>query len=67
MTNIAFIGLGAMGLLMAKRLAAKGIELSVYDIVLEHTAEMKGSARIATSIADAIKGADGIFSVGTSG
>lgn len=64
MTNIAFIGLGAMGLRMAKRLAqAKGIELSVYDIVPEHAAEMKGSARVASSIADAIKGADGIFSV----
>ncbi|MCO5091006.1 NAD(P)-dependent oxidoreductase [Bosea sp. (in: a-proteobacteria)] len=64
MARVAFIGLGAMGLRMAKRLAqADGIEVAVYDIDPARIADMPAPARRATSIADAAADADGIFSV----
>jgi len=64
MTTIAFVGLGAMGLRMANRLAqAGGIDLAVFDLNPEQMHQMLGKARLATSIADAAEGADAIFSV----
>ncbi len=38
--NVGFIGLGAMGRPMAKRLRAAGLELSVFDVVAEAVKEM---------------------------
>ncbi|MCB1485821.1 MAG: NAD(P)-dependent oxidoreductase [Bauldia sp.] len=64
MVKIAFVGLGAMGLRMANRLAqAKDVDLAVFDLVPEQVKKMEGSARLATSIGDVAKGADAIFSV----
>ncbi|PWR21656.1 hypothetical protein DKG75_06550 [Zavarzinia compransoris] len=53
-----------MGLRMATRLAeTDGIELTVYDLDPARMASLEGKARLATSIADAAAGAEGIFSV----
>jgi 3-hydroxyisobutyrate dehydrogenase len=62
--RLAQIGLGAMGLPIAHRLAAAdGIELTVYDADARRVAQFSGLARPATSVAEAIQGADAIVTV----
>ena len=61
--KIAFIGLGSMGGRMTERLLEAGVEVSVFDVVPERMQAFEGRVRIASSIADAIQGVDGIFSV----
>lgn len=62
--KIAFIGLGAMGLPMARRLAGEGgAELSLFDISSAHLAAAAGLGRQATSVADAARDADAVFTV----
>jgi 3-hydroxyisobutyrate dehydrogenase len=62
--KIAFIGLGAMGLPMARNLASlDGTELSAFDVSAERLRQIEGSARLASSTADAVQGADAVFTV----
>jgi 3-hydroxyisobutyrate dehydrogenase-like beta-hydroxyacid dehydrogenase len=62
--KIAFIGLGAMGLPMARRIALAGnTELVLYDIRPEQLEGAKGLGRLASSLPDAVAGADAVFSV----
>lgn len=64
MVRIAFIGLGAMGLPMARRIAAvDGVELATFDLRADRLDAMKGISRTAASIADAVRGADAVFTV----
>ncbi len=57
--KIAFIGVGAMGLPMAKRLATSdAIELSVFDASPKAREAAVGVGRAATSLQDAITGVD---------
>ena len=59
MTNIAFIGLGIMGSPMAVHLAEAGHTVAGLDRTPERGAPLVGAGgRIATSVADAVKGAD---------
>lgn len=62
--KIAFVGLGAIGLPIARRLAASPtLELSIFDVreeVLEREAAL---GRVAESVGDCIAGADAIFTV----
>lgn len=61
---IAFIGLGAMGLPMARNLAkTDGIDLVLYDLDADRMAEAKELGLAAHSFADAVAGADHVFSV----
>ena len=39
--RVAFIGLGNMGMLMAKSLAVKGFTLTIYNLVRETVEEME--------------------------
>lgn len=62
--RIAFIGLGAMGLPMARNLAkADGIDLVLYDLDAGRLAEAEGLGRRADSFADAVADTDYVFSV----
>lgn len=62
--RIAFIGLGAIGLPMARRLGLRPeIELSLYDVRPEALAAEASLGRIAASVADAIASADAVFTV----
>jgi len=64
MVKVAFVGLGAMGLRMANRLAqADEVELSGYDVDPARVQALPDGVRRASSIADAVAGADAIFSV----
>jgi 2-hydroxy-3-oxopropionate reductase len=59
MTNIAFIGLGIMGSPMAVHLANAGHTVAGYDRTPERAAPLvEAGGRTATSVADAVKGAD---------
>jgi 2-hydroxy-3-oxopropionate reductase len=59
MTNIAFIGLGIMGSPMAVHLAGAGHSVAGLDRTPERGAPLvEAGGRIATSVADAVKGAD---------
>jgi 2-hydroxy-3-oxopropionate reductase len=59
MTNIAFIGLGIMGSPMAVHLAEAGHTVAGLDRTPERGAPLvEAGGRIATSVADAVKGAD---------
>jgi 2-hydroxy-3-oxopropionate reductase len=59
MTNIAFIGLGIMGSPMAVHLANAGNTVAGFDRTPERAAPLvEAGGRTATSIADAVKGAD---------
>lgn len=63
MFKAAFIGLGTMGGAMASNLAKGDISLAVFDAnaaVLEPF-RAKKNCRIASSVADAVKGADYLF------
>lgn len=55
--NIGFIGLGRMGLGMARRILTGGHSLGVYDIVASRAAEIAGATG-AASVADVCKGRD---------
>ena len=62
--RIAFVGLGAMGLPMAGRLASEGgAELALYDVAPDRLALAGGLGRPAVSVADAARDADAVFSV----
>lgn len=62
--RLAFIGLGAIGLPIARRLAAHpDIELSLFDTRAEVLEAERGLGRVARSVADAVDGAEHIFSV----
>lgn len=58
--NVAFLGLGAIGRPMAKRIAGAGFSLAVWNRTTARAAELAGEigARHASSPADAVKGAD---------
>ena len=62
--KIAFIGLGAMGLLMARQIALAGnTDLVLYDIRPEQLEAAGGLGRLASSLPDAVADADAVFSV----
>ena len=57
-----FIGLGAMGRPMARRLAAAGVKLTVFDVVAEAVAELTAlGAAAGSSAGEVAAGADVIF------
>jgi 3-hydroxyisobutyrate dehydrogenase-like beta-hydroxyacid dehydrogenase len=59
MTSIAFLGLGAMGSRMARRLLDAGHELTVYNRTRERAAPLgEAGARVADTPADAARGAE---------
>jgi len=59
MTTVGVIGLGEMGLPMARNLAAKGFELRGYDVRAEPMAALReAGGRAAASAGDAATGAD---------
>lgn len=62
--KLAFIGLGAIGLPIARRLALHpDIELSIYDTRRDVLAAEAALGRVAGSVADAIADAEVVFSV----
>lgn len=62
--KISFIGLGAIGLPIARRLALHPeLELAIFDARTEILDREKGLGRVASSVADAIDDADAIFTV----
>ncbi|MCY1349677.1 NAD-dependent L-serine dehydrogenase [compost metagenome] len=64
MTRIAFIGLGHMGLPMARNLLKAGFPLSVHDLVPEAAAQLASeSARAANDARDAVQGAEVVISM----
>jgi 3-hydroxyisobutyrate dehydrogenase len=64
MAILSFIGLGHMGHPMAKNLLKKGHEVTVYDVVPETAFSLKKyGANIASSIIDAVKNAEVIFTM----
>lgn len=64
MTQIAFIGLGHMGLPMARNLLNAGHTLSVFDLVASAVNELAAQgARAASSAADAVSAAEVVISM----
>ena len=64
MTTIAFIGLGHMGLPMARNLLNAGHSLSVFDLVASAVDELAAQgARTASSAADAVSSAEVVISM----
>ena len=64
MTTIAFIGLGHMGLPMARNLLNAGHSLSVFDLVASAVNELAAQgARAASSAADAVSAAEVVISM----
>ncbi len=64
MTQIAFIGLGHMGLPMARNLLNAGHSLSVFDLVASAVDELAAQgARAASSAADAVSAAEVVISI----
>jgi L-serine 3-dehydrogenase (NAD+) len=64
MTQIAFIGLGHMGLPMARNLLNAGHSLSVFDLVASAVNELATQgARAASSAADAVSAAEVVISM----
>ena len=64
MTQIAFIGLGHMGLPMARNLLNAGHSLSVFDLVTSAVGELAAQgARAASSAADAVSAAEVVISM----
>lgn len=61
--HIAFLGLGAMGSRMATHLTQTPHTLTVYNRSAAATAPFEGHATIAATPADAVEGADVIFSM----
>ena len=60
MTQVAFLGLGAIGWPMARRVADAGFELTVWNRTAARTRDFAAAtkARAATSPADAVRGAE---------
>ena len=58
MTQVGWIGLGAMGRPMAARLVEAGHSVAAYDVVADAAAALGDRAAIARSAADAADGAD---------
>ena len=59
MTRIGFVGLGSMGLPMAKVLAAKGFAVAGFDLRAAATQELAlAGGKAADSVGDALAGAD---------
>jgi len=64
MNKIAFIGLGHMGLPMAKNLLKAGFNLSVFDLLQAAVEDLaKDGAQAASSAVDAVQGADVVVSM----
>lgn len=64
MTQIAFIGLGHMGLPMARNLLKAGFALKVFDLVPAAVAELaREGAQAAGSAAEAVQGMDVVISM----
>lgn len=64
MTQIAFIGLGHMGLPMARNLLKAGFALKVFDLVPAAVEELaKEGAQAASSAAEAVQGMDVVISM----
>ena len=63
--KIAFIGLGAMGGPMARKLREAGFELSVYNRTREKAERFAAEhgARVAATPADAAEGADALITI----
>lgn len=62
--KIAFVGLGAMGLPIAGRLAETGVaELSLFDVQEDRRALAYGLGSVPTSLAAAVRGSDVIITV----
>ncbi|MEZ5843456.1 MAG: NAD(P)-dependent oxidoreductase [Hyphomicrobiaceae bacterium] len=62
--NLSFIGLGAMGLAMARRQAARQVHVTGFDVRPEAMAALEASGgHAATSAADAVRDADYVFLV----
>jgi 3-hydroxyisobutyrate dehydrogenase-like beta-hydroxyacid dehydrogenase len=64
MTRVAVLGTGRMGGAIARRLSAKGIEVSVWDRT-RSKAEALGVGRVARSPADAVREAEVVISMVT--
>ncbi len=66
MAKVAFLGLGAMGSRMAKRLVEAGHSLTVYNRTPGKAAELKlVGAKVALTPAEAVTGAEFVFSMVT--
>lgn len=63
MKKIAWIGTGVMGKPMALHLAKNGHNLTVYNRTHEKALALKEHCEVATSIAEAVKDADVIFTI----
>jgi len=62
--KVAFVGLGAMGLPMARNLArVEGVQLNLYDLVPDRLAQAADLGTVAASFEDAVAHADIVFSV----
>jgi len=60
--RVAVIGLGNIGGGVAANLAAAGHDLTVFDLDAEKTTSLRAAgARVATSVVDAVSGADVVF------
>ena len=64
MLKLGFIGLGRMGRGMARRILGAGYDLVVFDTLPEKSTDFgTAGARVASSIADACKGRDGVITM----
>jgi 3-hydroxyisobutyrate dehydrogenase len=62
--KVAFVGLGAMGLPIAARLAETGVaDLSLFDLADERRALASGLGTVTGSVSDALRGSDVILTV----
>lgn len=64
MPTVAFIGLGNMGLPMAKNLLAAGFEVQGYDVVSAcNDAAREAGVHVAASVPDAVRGAEAVITM----
>lgn len=61
--RIGFIGLGSMGLPMAKNLEKAGFALAVYNRTAAKTSSFEGSSNICNSVTDLVNSSDIIFTM----
>lgn len=61
--NVAFLGLGHMGLPMARSIASAGHSLAVYNRSTGRAESMSGLARVARTPADAVVSADAVITM----